>query len=245
MLAEISLDQVLFIDIETVSMQPAYENLNPHFTHLWDKKASQLKKTEEDSPETLYARAGIYAEFGKIICISAGYIYQTTTGPALRIKSFASHDEPELLNGFFKLLLDLTDPLKYNKPQLRLCAHNGKEFDFPYICRRALINGLKIPAILEVAGKKPWEILHLDTMELWKFGDYKNYTSLELLAAVFGIPTPKDDISGAEVGKVYWIDKNLERIVTYCQKDVATVAQLFLRYKGEPLLQAGQIQIVE
>jgi len=129
----------------------------------------------------------------------------------------------------------------YANPQNLLCAHNGKEFDFPYIARRMLILGIELPGIINMAGKKPWEIRHLDTMELWKFGDYKHYTSLELLAAIFNISTPKDDIDGSMVGKVYWMDKELKRIVEYCQKDVVTIVQLLRKYLGLPLIKDPDI----
>jgi uncharacterized protein YprB with RNaseH-like and TPR domain len=186
--------------------------------------------------EDFYERAGIWAEFGKIICISVG-IFLNGKRAGLRVKSFAGHDEKELLEDFSKMLSG--QPLS-----LILCAHNGKEFDFPYICRRMLINGVQFPPHLQITGKKPWEIPHLDTMELWKFGDYKNYTSLNLLTAIFGIPTSKDDIDGSQVGYVYWVEDDLPRICTYCQKDVIATAQLIRRYRGEELIGEDCITIV-
>lgn len=202
---------------------------------LWDKKAAYLKKEEEDSPASLFPRAGIYAEFGKVVCISFGMLIDGN----FRIKSFFGDDEKALLTDFANLLES-----KFSSKEFLLCAHNGKEFDFPYLSRRMLINGMSLPEILDLAGKKPWEVPHLDTMELWKFGDFKNYTSLELLTAVFDIPTPKDDIDGSQVGEVYWQEKDLERIVKYCQKDVLSIAQLFLRYQNKPLLTEEQVLIV-
>lgn len=219
----LDLSKVLFLDIETVSAEPSFDSLSEKMQYLWQNKAEQIRKSEDDTPESLYERAGIYAEYGKIICISVGFF----NGNRLRIKSFYSHDEKELLERFADLLNH-----HYSHRDCLLCAHNGKEFDFPYIARRMLINGIRIPTILQMAGKKPWEIQHLDTMELWKFGDYKSFTSLELLCAVFNIPTPKDDINGSEVGRVYWIEDNLERIRTYCQKDVIAIAQLMRCYLG-------------
>lgn len=229
MLDNINIEDVLFLDIETAPLTYRYNDLNNEFKKLWDTKF----RYAEESPEDMYIKAGIYAEFAKVICISVGIV---TKGRTYKTKSFYGDDEKKLLADFFDLLTT-----HYNQDKHMLCAHNGKEFDFPFICRRALINGLKLPLILDIAGKKPWEVKHLDTMELWKFGDYKSYTSLTLLAAAFGIPTPKDDIDGSQVAKVYWEEKNLERIVTYCQKDVLTVAQLFLRYKGEPMIQPEHI----
>lgn len=232
----ISLNKVLFLDIETVPMCSSYEDLPERFIPLWDKKAGYLKRSGEDTPESLFSRAGIYAEFGKIVCISCGML----NDGQFRIKSFFGDDEKTLLQKFAGLLES-----KFSSKDFLLCAHNGKEFDFPYISRRMLIKGVSLPEILDLAGKKPWEVAHLDTMELWKFGDFKNYTSLEVLAAVFDIPTPKDDIDGSQVGRVYWEEKDLERIVTYCQKDVLTIAQLFLRYQGKALLEEEQVVIVD
>lgn len=238
MLESIPLSKILFLDIETVPQFPDYQDLDPRIKALWDKKASSLHKyeTETNEPRTpavLYEKAGIYAEFGKIICISVGYFVDDY----FRIKSIYNHNEYELLQEFAGLL----NNNHFNKSDNLLCAHNGKEYDFPFIARRMLINRIKIPPILNTCGKKPWEINHLDTMELWKFGDFKNYTSLELLAAVFNIPTPKDDIDGSQIRKVYYEDNDLMRIVTYCQKDTLTVAQLFLRYRGEKILEDDKI----
>jgi len=240
MLENISLSKVLFLDIETVPFHASYDEVDENIKKLWNKKAETLirhdKTLDEDtSPEVIYRRAGIFAEFGKIICISTGVFREGK----FRIKSFYGDDEFTLLMEFNNLLNQ-----HFNTPYHMLCAHNGKEFDYPFMARRMLINGIKLPAILDFAGKKPWEVNHLDTMELWKFGDYKSYTSLALLAAVFGIPTPKDDIDGSQVYKVYWEEHDLPRIVTYCQKDTLTVAQIFLKYRGEALLKDENIVIV-
>lgn len=234
MLEQVIKENVLFLDIETVPQYAEYEEVPEHLRKLWDVKASRLASGQEETPDSLYERAGIYAEFGKIICISAGFI----NGDTLRIKSFSGKDEAGLLNQFAGLLNN-----RYSKPEFLLCAHNGKEFDFPYIARRMLINGIRIPAILDIAGRKPWEVRHLDTMELWKFGDYKSYTSLALLTAIFNIPTPKDDIDGSQVGNVFWKDDDLGRIVEYCQKDVVAIVQLFLKYRGENTIPAEKILI--
>jgi uncharacterized protein YprB with RNaseH-like and TPR domain len=237
MLENIPISNILFLDIETVPQYKRYEEVPQTLAGLWNKKCEVLKMNpEQTSPSEIYNRAGIYAEFGKIICISCGYF---TPDKKFRVKSFAGHDEIKLLIEFCGMLHS-----SFSTPNKLLCAHNGKEFDFPYICRRLLINTLPLPIILNIAGKKPWEIAHLDTMELWKFGDYKSYTTLNLLAAIFGIPTPKDDIDGSEVWKVYWEENNLERIVKYCQKDVLTVAQIFLKFRGEDLIEEVDVEIV-
>ena len=236
MLKEVNIENVLFLDIETAPAYSSYEKLPDMFRKLWDRKAETLKKEPDNTPETLYPRAGIYAEFGKIICISAGFF----KGKEFRIKSYYGEDEYQLLRQFCKLLES-----HFNFEKKMLCAHNGKEFDFPFLARRILIHDLPLPGILDVAGKKPWEVQFLDTMELWKFGDYKHYTSLELLSAIFDIPTPKDDISGADIHKVYWQDHDLERIRKYCQKDVLAVARLFLKYQQQPGIEEEQVVIVD
>lgn len=236
MLKDIIIENVLFLDIETAPAYISYEKMPEIFRKLWDRKTESLKKEPEDSPESLYPRAGIYAEFGKIICISAGFF----RGREFRIKSFFGDDEYQLLKQFSKLLA-----AHFNYADKMLCAHNGKEFDFPFLARRILINSLPLPSVLDVAGKKPWEVQFLDTMELWKFGDYKHYTSLELLSAVFNIPTPKDDINGSDIHRVYWEDKDLERIRIYCQKDVLTIARLFLKYQQQPDIEHDQVIFVE
>jgi 3'-5' exonuclease len=232
MIYNLNLSRVLFLDIETAPQSPDYNSLDENGKRLWDKKASQLKTKDEGSPDELYNRAGIYAEFGKIIVISVGYF----NGSEFRLKSFYGDDEKILLEEFAVLL-----NRHYNNADDMLCAHNGKEFDFPYIARRMVINGIELPFILQLAGKKPWEIKHLDTMELWKFGDYKSYTSLDLLTYIFGIPTPKDDIDGSMVYKIYYEEGDLERIKNYCQKDVLAIAQVMKRYLNQPLIKEENI----
>ncbi|HTG55408.1 MAG TPA: 3'-5' exonuclease [Niabella sp.] len=246
MLSSYPVQNILFLDIETVPQESDYNQLADDWKGLWNSKANiLLRNKEEETPETIYERAGIYAEFGKSICISCGVIQGTESNRKLVIKSFAGSDEKELLRNFSEMLAKWGPPAGRpgsNEPKY-LCAHNGKEFDFPYICRRLIINYLPIPILLNIAGKKPWEVNHLDTMELWKFGDYKSYTTLNLLAHSLGIPTPKDDIDGSMVAKVYYEEKNIDRIVTYCQKDVITLAHIFLRFMGERPLPAEAVEI--
>lgn len=237
MLESLDFERVLVLDIETVSAKARYSELDPEWQTLWENKARFLKKDqEEDGSEQLYKRAGIYAEFGKIICISLGIFRPFNDHYQFRVKSFYGHDEQEILTRF----ADLLNSRFHNKSFL-LAAHNGKEFDFPFLSRRMLVHGIKLPLLLDNSMKKPWEIPHLDTMELWKFGDYKSFTSLNLLAHLFDIPTPKDDIDGSQVGHVYWEEDNLERIRTYCQKDVVTVAQLLLRFARRRLLREEEL----
>ena len=235
----IQLSNILFLDIETVPQHDGHENLPVGWKELWDLKASYLIRNKEtETVQSIYSRAGIYAEFGKIICISCGVIQGLGEEKKIVIKSFCGDDEKRLLHDFCEMLNRwCNDGSKY------LCAHNGKEFDFPYLCRRLIVSHLGIPEILKLHGKKPWDVPHLDTLELWKFGDYKSYTSLNLLAHALGINTPKDDIDGSRVHEVYWKEKNINRIVTYCQKDVVTVAQVFLRMQGESLIKPENIDI--
>lgn len=236
MLNKINLEKVLFLDIETVPQAYEFTELDETTIELFNQK-TRFQQMDGKSPEEIYAeRGGILSEFGKIVCISVGFVRETATGKEIRLKSFYHDDEETLLKQFARLLND-----HYNTPYHLLCGHNAKEFDFPYIARRMLINGIQLPDILNIAGKKPWEISHLDTMELWKFGDYKNYTSLALLCHVFKIPTPKDDISGADVAKVYYEDKDLERIKLYCEKDVVALIQLFLKMRYDDLVKEGDI----
>ena len=237
-LRDINLSRVLFIDIETVPSTADFSDLPEDIAGLWDKKSNYFRK-EGEGPADVFNRAGIYAEFGKIICISAGFLRGSADSMSIRIKSFFGDNEKEILEDFSVLLNNFTE----GKDAL-LCAHNGKEFDFPYIARRMLINDLRIPLILDNAGKKPWEIGLLDTMELWKFGDFKSFTSLNLLTRLFGIPTPKDDIDGSMVSQVYWKDKDLERIARYCEKDVVAMIQLFLRFRGNKIIPDDRIESV-
>lgn len=229
-LQKLNIEKILFLDIETVPEIYQYAELDAATAMHFDAKTKYLQKEGQTAAE-VYDRAGIYAEFGKIICISCGIVADKPHGKEIRLKSFAGDDEKQVLLGFAKLLNQ-----HYHNPHYLLCGHNTKEFDFPFIARRMLVHGIDLPAALDIAGKKPWEIPHLDTMELWKFGDYKHYSSLSLLCHLFRIPTPKGDISGADVARVYYEEKDLARIVSYCQKDVVAVIQLFLRFRNEPLV---------
>lgn len=231
MLNHLDFSKIIFIDIETVPVIYNYPDLDEKGKELWDKKTRFLQERDGVDGHALYEKAGIYSEFAKVACISIGMITQKGGEPTLRLKSFANIDEKKLLQEFIDLMSS-----RFSSPSYILCAHNGKEFDYPFLSRRILINGLKLPNLLDIAGKKPWEINHLDTMELWKFGDYKHYTSLELLTYVFDIPTPKNDIDGSQVAKVFYEENDLDRIIVYCEKDVVATVQLLLRYTGRPLI---------
>jgi len=238
MIDKIKIENILFLDVETVPVKYRYSELTAHEKYLWDSKVKHLLKNEETGKD-VYEKSGIYAEFAKIVCISTAIVYKEKSKRKIKVKSFYDHDEKKLLSEFCKLV-----NTHYNTENNFLCAHNGKEFDFPFICRRLLINNMKLPAILSVNGKKPWETHFLDTMEMWRFGDYKHFTSLELLAHLFGVPSPKDDIKGEDVKHVYYKDNDLERISNYCKKDTLTVAQLFIKYRNETIIPAEDIIFV-
>lgn len=227
-LQKINPKNILFLDIETVPQSSNWKGVKVEMQELWAKKTQHQRKDEISAEEYYEERAGIISEFGKIICISCGIIVNEEE---FKVKSFYGEDEKKILMNFNEMLRE-----EYFTNQLILCAHNGKEFDFPYMARRMVIHQIELPAVLQLQGKKPWEIPHLDTMELWKFGDYKHFTSISLLAEVLGISTPKDDIDGSQVAKVYYEDQDLERIKIYCEKDVFTVAQIFRKFRYESLL---------
>ena len=232
---KVKITDILFLDIETVPQKERWSDLDELTKELYAKKTAYQRK-EPLSAEDFYDRAGVWAEFGKIICISVAYFTGKESERNLRVASFFDNDEKELLLAF-KNLLDT----QYHTANRVLCAHNGKEFDFPYIARRMIVHRIKLPIKLNLFGKKPWEVPHLDTMELWKFGDRKQYTSLKLLTSILGIPSPKEDLDGSKVAKVYYKDKDLKKIVRYCEKDTIAVAQLFLRFNNERLVEKHEI----
>ncbi len=240
------LKRSLFIDIETVSEYPDYESLPDVKKQLWKSKSEQLKRNfyshEHDITEAeIYkAKAGIFAEFSKVVCISMGFLsFEHGEPVGVRLKSLAGDEEHRILEDFARILIN-----HYNDPEnSRICGHNIKEFDIPFLCRRMVVNQIHFPPVLDISGKKPWQTGHiLDTMDMWRFGDYKNYTSLQLLAGALNIETPKDDIDGSMVGEVYWKDEDIDRIVNYCQKDVLTVVQIMIRFAGLPLFSSEDIE---
>ena len=237
MLVNIKAEDILFLDIETVPLVSSYENLDSVMQSHWEKKSKQFR-TEDQLPGEVYDRAGIYAEFGKIICISVGFLSEKNPF-YFRLKSFFGEDEKALLSEFSEMIKRFS-----KNREVILCAHNGKEFDYPYIARRMIINNIIIPDILDNAGKKPWEIKLLDTLDLWKFGDYKSYTSLDLLTSVLGIHSPKDDIDGSMVARIYWDEHDLRRIGAYCEKDVLAVAQVLLRFMNLPPIDPDRTESV-
>lgn len=243
------LKRCLFIDIETVSEVPTYDDLSDVKKELWNTKALLISKFGQNNDEALdpailfKEKAGIFAEFSKVVCISMGFLHYEGDNPQkIRLKSLAGDDEHKILSDFSRLLIN-----HYNDPETsRICGHNVKEFDIPFLCRRMVIHQIKFPPLLDISGKKPWQTGHiLDTMEMWRFGDYKNYTSLPLLAGSLGIDSPKDDIDGSMVGSVFWEDQDIDRIVEYCQKDVVTVMQVVMRFAGLPLFSNEDIELIQ
>lgn len=234
MISKINLESILFLDIETVPIHENFNDVEDTLKVLWEKK-TEYQRRDEHSPEEFYDRAGIWAEFGKIICISVGYFVIKGDNRNFRVTSFYG-DEVKILKELKNLL-----ETHFNRPHHLLCAHNGKEFDFPFIARRMIINRIDIPSKLNLFGKKPWEVPHLDTLELWKFGDYKHFTSLKLLTHILGIPSPKDDIDGSEVRRVFYEENDIDRIINYCEKDVVAIAQVLLRLRNEEILTPEEI----
>lgn len=218
------LNNILFLDIETAPITYKYKDLNAAEKELWDKKWNY---NPENKPEELYSKAGVYAEFSKVICIGLGYYH----GKQFRVKAITNKDEKALLEEFVEIV-----KTHFNKAEHFFCAHNGKEFDYPFLSRRMIVNGVAFPKNFQLQGKKPWEVKHLDTMEMWRFGDVKNFTSLNLLAHIFNIPSPKDDMDGSLVAKVYYEEKNIEKIKKYCLKDVVTLARVYQKYTNLPVI---------
>lgn len=218
------LNNILFLDIETAPLVYKYKDLSQAEKELWDKK---WLYNPDNKPEELYSKAGVYAEFSKVICIGLGYY----NGKEFRVKAIAGDNEKKILEEFLDIV-----KTHFNKAEHVFCAHNGKEFDYPFLSRRIVVNGLAFPKNFQLQGKKPWEVKHLDTMEMWRFGDVKNFTSLNLLAHIFNIPSPKDDMDGSMVAKVYYEDKNLDKIKKYCLKDVVTLARVYQRYNNLPMV---------
>lgn len=230
------LRDILFLDIETVACTDNYAALDERLKVQWARKASFLRRKEETDEDLFNLRAGIYAEFGKIVCIAVGRFADNEAGElTLRTKAYYGDDEKELLCSF-KAMIERLDP-----NTAKFCAHNGREFDYPYICRRMLINGVSLPSLLQLSGKKSWDVPHLDTLEMWKFGDFKHYTSLDLLATIFNIPSSKNDMDGSLVNQVYYHEHNLEKITTYCIGDVVVLAQLYLQMKGYSMIEEKNI----
>ena len=237
----INIENLLLIDIETVPLFKNFNELSEDMQRLWTKKAMLIDPESDDSAKVFSERGGIYAEFGKIICIGLGYFIRKNNSYTLKVKSIAEDDEAKVLQDFVTIANKF-----FNKPEKQFCGHNIREFDIPYICRRSLINQVTMPIVLtELQNKKPWENPMLDTLQFWKFGEYKNFTSIDLLSTVLNIPSPKEDIDGSDVAEVYWQENNLKRIATYCNKDVVTVAQVLMRLQAMELLSESQIEYIE
>jgi len=235
MLKNVKFHKLLFIDIETVPFTDDYESLDSDYQEMWSRKARWIVKDGGSEAEAWFDRAGIFAEFGKIVCISMAFFLEEKE--ELRVKSFYSENEKELLSQFSEVMSTHFNNLN----RFSFCGHNIKEFDIPYISRRLLANGLGLPRMLNLHGFKPWEVNHLDTLELWKFGDRKNFTSLRMLTKLMDIPSPKTAMDGSDVAREYWKENNLEGIAKYCQQDVITVAQVIRKFMGEALISDEKI----
>lgn len=233
------MENIIYLDIETVSQKRNFEDLSLEFQNIWTKKIRfELEKNPEETPSQLYPqKAAIFAEFGKIICISIGILDETNQ--KFKVKSFYGHDERNILESFATFCIKLNSSKKY-----LFCGHNIKEFDIPYICRRLLINDIPLPSILDFQSKKPWEVHHIDTLQLWKFGDYKHFVSLDTLTTIFEIPSPKLNMDGSEVGTYYYQHNALDEIVIYCEQDIFAVFQLHRKLNQLPLFDISQIQRV-
>jgi len=238
---QIAIENLFFIDIETVSGVQHFHLLNDEWKELWTEKIFKSLPPDETAEDYYPKRAAILAEFAKVVCISTGYFKKENNRLQLRIKSFYSENEKEVLDNFVKMLTQLYS----GNARWIFTGHNIKEFDIPFLSRRMLVNNIALPPCMDFQNMKPWDTPVLDTLHLWRFGDYKHYTSLKLLAATLGVPSPKDDIDGSKVGEVFWSEKNLQRIAIYCQKDVATVANVLLRFKNIQLLEEEQIVYIE
>jgi predicted PolB exonuclease-like 3'-5' exonuclease len=238
MIRELKLENILFMDIETVPVRESFDQLSDTMQKYWEVRSAHFRGEEEAAD--VWSRAGLYSEFGKIVCVSAGIFSSLEEPRRFRIKSFYGEDETRILRQFSDLILNFS-----RGRDLRLCAHNGKEFDFPYLARRYIIAGERLPEILNIAGKKPWELNFLDTMELWKFGEFRHYSSLALLAEVLGISNPKDELDGSQVAGVFYREKDPGRIARYCEKDVLAVAQVLLRLRGEKLIPEENVEVIE
>jgi 3'-5' exonuclease len=243
---QIRTEDLIIIDIETASVSPTFDKLEDHWQKLWEAKTAKVLPEGVSAADFYPLRAGVMAEFSKIICISMGYFIKEQN-LKIRVKSFYGDDEKKILTDFLQTMT------RIEGINNRWCfaGHNIKEFDIPFICRRLLVNDILVPAYLDFQNMKPWETNIVDTFQYWRFGDYKNYTSLNLLAAAMNVPTSKDDIDGSMVGELYHnIDEpqhtiNLKRIATYCQKDVVTTANIILKFKQTPMVHPDDVEVVE
>ena len=242
----IKIEDLIVIDIETASVAPSFSNLSPQWQELWEEKTFRILPEGKTAEDFYPMRAGVMAEFSKIVCISIGYFIREQQ-LKMRVKSFCCEDEKKILSDF----LQTVSKIESFNSNWCFAGHNIKEFDIPFLCRRLLVNDMRIPPYLDFQNMKPWETNIVDTFQYWRFGDYKNFTSLKLLAAAMGVPSSKDDIDGSMVGDLFHTQNpeermiNLKRIATYCQKDVVTTANIILRFKNSPIVHSDDIEIVK
>ncbi|TDO28255.1 ribonuclease H-like domain-containing protein [Sediminibacterium goheungense] len=235
------LKDVLLLDIETVPMLPSFAGMDPVWQRLFCDKISKTVPEGTEPEESYRKKAGILAEFGRVICISTAFFYKNESGAyCLKIKSIYGDDEVEIL----KIFTQLCEKMQQSAPHFQFAGHNIREFDIPFIGRRMLINHMYLPTCFQIQDRKPWEVKMFDTLNWWKFGDHKNYVSLDLLAHVLDIPSSKTDMDGSMVQDVYYIDRDIKRIVQYCERDVIVTANIILRFLHQPLLKQENIVVV-
>jgi len=228
---DIPIESIIFLDIETVSLFPNLLLADDATKKEWARKIMKTNPTITPAllDDTYKEQAALHPEFSFITCISVGMV----KGGKVYIKNIFGfdHDEERTLEIFCETMQKIIEKMERLQP--KLCAHFGKGFDYPFISKRMLVHGMTIPNILDSYGKKPWEITNLDTHEIWKMGGF-NSASLSAIAHAFGIPSPKDDIDGSQVGHVYWVDSKIDRIATYCAKDVFALINIFRCMQGSP-----------
>ncbi len=237
------LKQMVFIDIETIRGKKTYNDViteNPALDDYWQTKHTQIREKEplsyghiEDSAEMYEKMAALYPEWGQIVCISIGQIKFDEDGNPIKFttKSFSGLYEKILLEEFNETASKIMS--KY--PRMQWVGHNIKGFDMPYIIKRSLINGVRVPNVFHLQKQKPWESQLIDTNDVWKFNGW-NGARLGLLTEILNIPSPKQDMDGKMVSDVFWEDGDLNRISEYCEMDINATANVMLRISGMDII---------
>lgn len=245
--------QLGFVDTETIPGYKDFNDMPEELARMYERKfGHELANNDPDKFDNFEdhyrARAALYPEFGKIVCLVIGVIFvdDKDKQEKLKLKTLCGRHEDKLLAEAAPII-DKFDSL---------VGHNSKEFDFPYLCKRFYVHGIQLPQILNIAGKKPWEVSLIDTMELWRFGSFKGSTSLELFAHCLGLPSPKQDMTGADVAKVYYEmfdhmkdgelpfeaeSAAIQKIGKYCQGDVVTLANCYRKLKYQSVIASENV----
>lgn len=235
--------KIVFFDLETASEYESLDQLalnKPKMAELWSKRCEYLRSRFEENKdmtdEQLYeAKAALTPEFARIVCATFGRVTFIGEDPNVIIKSYCSEHEDEVLDGIQKVF-DKFASLKFS-------GHNIKRFDIPMMCKRLLIHGRSLPKGLQIQNLKPWEMPFIDTSEVWSFGAWQEgFVSLELLVTAIGLETPKGDIKGEDVSRVFWQDGDTHRIAEYCQRDVFAGIQALLKLSGLPVVEEFETQ---